>query len=155
MHETFLRQVIGLACENVQGGAGGPYAALIVKEGKVIAAEGNKVTASLDPTAHAEILAIRSACFKLQDFQLKGCVLYANCEPCPMCLGAIYWARLEAVYFASDRHDAAEAGFDDNVIYDEIMLPPERRLIPMRQIRLMDARQAFNLWRQKTDKIPY
>jgi guanine deaminase len=155
MHEAFLKRAIQHACENVQSGAGGPYAALIVKAGKVIAEECNTVTSSCDPTAHAEILAIRSACLNLKDFQLNGCVLYANCEPCPMCLGAIYWSRLDAVYFASDRHDAAEAGFDDKFIYQEILLPVEHRNIPMHQIHLKDAKQAFSLWRQKTDKTPY
>jgi guanine deaminase len=155
MHEGFLRQVIELAFDNVRSGLGGPYATLIVKDGNILAAERNSVTSNLDPTAHAEILAIRSACLSVRDFQLTGCTLYSNCEPCPMCLGAIYWARLTAVFYASDRYDAAEAGFDDRYIYDEISLPQEKRHIPMQKISVTNAELAFALWKQKSGKILY
>ncbi len=113
--------------DNVSSGQGGPYGAIIVKDNKLIAASGNMVTSTLDPTAHAEIVAIRQACKKLNDFQLHDCILYTSCEPCPMCLGAIYWARLEKVYFACSRLDAAAANFDDSFIYDEISVLPSER----------------------------
>jgi guanine deaminase len=120
MHEQFLQRAVDLACRNVTEGNGGPYGALIVKDGRLVAKSGNRVTSTLDPTAHAEIVSIREACRKLNDFRLSGCVLYTSCEPCPMCLGAVYWARLEAVYYASSRLDAAAAGFDDGFIFDEL-----------------------------------
>jgi guanine deaminase len=155
MHETFLQQAIQLATSNVDSGDGGPYGAVIVKNGQVLAASANKVTSTIDPTAHAEVMAIRSACQHLNDFRLTGCVLYTSCEPCPMCLGAIYWARLDAVYYACNRFDAAAANFDDSFIYDEINLPPQHRRIPMRHISMPNAQQPFVVWNQKVDKIPY
>ncbi len=155
MHEAYLRQAIDLAVANVNNGDGGPFGALVVKDGRIIASSGNKVTSLLDPTAHAEILAIRSACFALNDFQLTGCILYTSCEPCPMCLGAIYWARLTSVYFACNRHDAARVNFDDSFIYDEIALLPQQRTIPMRQVNVEKSLFPFTLWNSKTDKIPY
>jgi guanine deaminase len=155
MHETYLQQALQLACSNVDSGEGGPYGALIVKDNCVIAASGNKVTSNIDPTAHAEIMAIRAACKQLDDFRLTGCVLYSSCEPCPMCLGAIYWARLDAVYYACNRFDAAAANFDDSFIYDEINRPPQQRRIAMYHINLPDAQTPFVLWNQKIDKIPY
>lgn len=155
MHEAYLRQAIDLAAANVESGEGGPFGALIVKDGNVIARSGNKVTSMLDPTAHAEILAIRSACSAVNDFQLTGCILYTNCEPCPMCLGAIYWARLASVYFACTRDDAARVNFDDSFIYDEIALLPQQRTIPMRQVNMENSLFPFTLWNSKTDKIPY
>ncbi|PPD32958.1 MAG: tRNA-specific adenosine deaminase [Methylomonas sp.] len=154
MHTAFLQQAVTLACDNVANG-GGPFGALIVKDGRVIARSGNRVTSSLDPTAHAEIMAIRSACQYLADFQLTDCILYTSCEPCPMCLGAIYWARLQAVYFACNRFDAAAAGFDDSFIYDEIPKPPSDRSILMRHMQLADAGSPFDAWNRLSDKTRY
>jgi guanine deaminase len=155
MHETFLQQALQMAADNVDSGNGGPYGAIIVKDKSVIAASGNKVTSTIDPTAHAEIMAIRAACKHLNNFRLSGCVLYTSCEPCPMCLGAIYWARLDAVYYACNRFDAADAKFDDSFIYDEINLLPHDRRIPMLNIKLPNAQEPFKIWNQKTDKITY
>jgi guanine deaminase len=155
MHETFLHHALQLAADNVDSGEGGPYGAVIVKDNRIIAASANKVTSTIDPTAHAEIMAIRAACKHLNDFRLTGCVLYSSCEPCPMCLGAIYWARLDAVYYACNRFDAAVAKFDDSFIYDEINLLPQHRRIAMHHINLQDARKPFDVWNQKMDKIPY
>jgi guanine deaminase len=155
MHETFLHQALQLAADNTDSGEGGPYGAVIVKDNRIIAASANKVTSTIDPTAHAEVMAIRAACKYLKDFRLTGCVLYSSCEPCPMCLGAIYWARLDAVYYACNRFDAAAAKFDDSFIYDEINLLPQHRRIAMHHINLPDARKPFDIWNQKMDKIPY
>lgn len=143
-----------MAIANVADG-GGPFGAIIVKDGNVIASSGNRVTAQLDPTAHAEIMAIRVACQVLQDFQLTDCVLYSSCEPCPMCLGAIYWARLREVYFASSRFDAAAAGFDDGLIYQEIPLSPEKRNIPMYSLALANAQSPFQAWCRLGNKVAY
>lgn len=150
-----MRQAIELAKSNVNSGEGGPYGAVIVKDNRVIAASANKVTSCVDPTAHAEIMAIRAACKALGDFRLNGCVLYSSCEPCPMCLGAIYWSRLEKVYYACNRFDAASANFDDSFIYDEININPSNRKIPMLQIDVANAMEPFVLWNSKQDKIPY
>ena len=128
--EKFMREAIRLAVENVKQGTGGPFGAVVVKEGKIIAACANTVTPDCDPTAHAEVNAIREACRELDTFQLGGCEIYASCEPCPMCLGAIYWARPSRVYYASTKEDAALAGFDDSLIYKEIALPEADRSIP-------------------------
>ncbi|MDD5413102.1 MAG: nucleoside deaminase [Methylobacter sp.] len=155
MHKFFLQQAIDLALENASSGQGGPYGALIVKDNKLIASSGNMVTSTLDPTAHAEVMAIRQACKKLNDFQLHDCILYTSCEPCPMCLGAIYWARLKKVYFACSRHDAAAAKFDDSFIYDEISVLPSERTIPMLHLNLPNALQPFNIWTEMTDKVTY
>ena len=155
MHKEYLQQAIALASENVTLGHGGPYGAIIVKGSQLIAASGNKVTCTLDPTAHAEIVAIRLACIKLNDFQLHNCILYTSCEPCPMCLGAIYWARLAKVYYACSRFDAAAANFDDSFIYDEILVPPSERSIPMHHLNLANALQPFNIWTEKSDKVVY
>ncbi len=155
MHEQFLRQAIELAVDNVKTGQGGPYGAVIVKDNQLLSATGNKVTSTLDPTAHAEVLAIRMACKKLNDFQLKGCVLYTSCEPCPMCLGAIYWARLEKVYFACSREEAAAANFDDSFIYDEIAISPSKRSIAMLHLELPNGCQPFEIWKESTAKVPY
>jgi len=141
--------------ENAKSGQGGPYGAIIVKDNRLIAASGNKVTSTIDPTAHAEVMAIRLACKELNDFQLQGCILYSSCEPCPMCLGAIYWARLAKVYFACSRHDAAAANFDDSFIYDEISVLPHQRRIAMLHLSLPDAMQPFNIWAEKIDKVLY
>ncbi|MGZ4982362.1 MAG: nucleoside deaminase [Methylobacter sp.] len=155
MHTEFLQQAIDLAVENAKSGQGGPYGAIIVKDNQVLTASGNKVTSTIDPTAHAEVMAIRLACQKLHDFQLHGCILYSSCEPCPMCLGAIYWARLERVYFACSRHDAAAANFDDSFIYDEISVLPHERSIAMLHLNLPNAMQPFNIWAEKSDKVLY
>lgn len=155
MHTQFLQLAIDLAAESVKTAKGGPYGAVIVKNGEVIAGSGNCVTSNLDPTAHAEIMAIRLACEKLGDFQLTGCTLYTSCEPCPMCLGAIYWARLEQVFFACNRHDAAAAGFDDSFIYDEILISPPERKIPMQHLVLDNEMLPFQLWAQQEVKILY
>jgi guanine deaminase len=153
--EWFLQRAINLATDNAATGRGGPYGALVVKDGAVIAMAANRVTAECDPTAHAEIAAIREACLKLNDFQLKGCILYSSCEPCPMCLGAIYWARLDKVYYACSRYDAAHAGFDDSFIYDEISIAPHLRRIPMLQWHCPDALEPFAAWNRQADKILY
>jgi guanine deaminase len=155
MHKQFLRQAIELAVDNVKTGMGGPYGAIIVQNNQLLSASANKVTSTLDPTAHAEIMAIRMACIKLNNFQLKGCTLYTSCEPCPMCLGAIYWARLERVYFACSREEAAAANFDDSFIYDEIAIPPSKRSIPMEQVVLPNGSQPFEIWKDWIGKVPY
>jgi guanine deaminase len=154
-HEEFLQQAINLAVNNASNGIGGPFGALIVKNNQIIAASANQVTSLLDPTAHAEIMAIRLACQRLGDFQLKECILYSSCEPCPMCLGSIYWARLAEVYFACDRYAAAAAQFDDSFIYDEISLLPDQRSIPMHHINLPNALKPFESWAVRTDKLLY
>ncbi|MFI3154988.1 MAG: nucleoside deaminase [Methylococcaceae bacterium] len=155
MHKRFLQQAIDLAVENAKLGHGGPYGAIIVKDNRLIAASGNKVTSTVDPTAHAEVMAIRLACKELNDFQLQGCILYSSCEPCPMCLGAIYWARLAKVYFACSRHDAAAANFDDSFIYDEISVLPHQRRIAMLHLNLPNALEPFDIWAKKSDKVLY
>jgi guanine deaminase len=155
LHTEFLRQAIDLAVENAKSGEGGPYGAVIVKDNQLIAASGNKVTSAVDPTAHAEVMAIRLACKMLNDFQLQGCTLYSSCEPCPMCLGAIYWARLEKVYYACSRQDAAAANFDDSFIYDEISVPPHQRRIAMLHLNLPNAMRPFDIWAEKSDKVLY
>ncbi len=154
MHADFLQLAVKLACDNVVQG-GGPFGALVVKAGQIIASSGNRVTPNLDPTAHAEILAIRLACQALGDFQLTGCVLYSSCEPCPMCLGAIYWSRLDQVFFACNRYDAAHAGFDDSFIYDEIPKQPVQRKIAMHHLELPAAAAPFEFWNQWQSKRLY
>lgn len=154
-HGHFLRQAIQLAVDNAASGQGGPYGAVIVKDGVIIARGVNQVTAHNDPTAHAEIVAIREACAKLHDFQLTDCILYSSCEPCPMCLGAIYWSRLAQVYYASTRYDAARAGFDDSFIYDEIALAPNARRIAMVYMNMPEADSAFEAWVRKANKVEY
>lgn len=150
-----MSQAIALAMENVRSGKGGPFAALVVKEGKILGQGANLVTLMNDPTAHAEILAIRAACKKIASFELTGCDIYATCEPCPMCLGAIYWARLEKIYYAANSADAAHAGFDDSLIYAEVKKPAAARKIPMAQLLRQDALHVFRAWEQKPDKISY
>ena len=152
---TFMARAIQLAVENVRSAQGGPFGAVVVSDGNIIAEAANQVTATNDPTAHAEVLAIRQACQKLGCFELKTCELYTSCEPCPMCLGAIYWARLSRVYFASFAVDASQAGFDDSFIYREIAQPHSQRGIPMTQLMREEARAAFQAWQQKSNKIPY
>lgn len=155
MHAFFLRQAISLARKNVQAGEGGPFGAIICQNQQVIAACTNTVTVNNDPTAHAEINAIRIACKKLNTFQLADCVLYSSCEPCPMCLGAIYWAGLSQVFFACSRFDAAQAGFDDRFIYDEIAKTPDKRKITMQQVMLKESLSPFVAWQEQENKIPY
>jgi guanine deaminase len=154
MSSDFMRQAIALALENIRTG-GGPFAALVVKDGAIVATGANRVTATNDPTAHAEIVAIREACKKLGSFQLDDCEIYTTCEPCPMCLGAIYWARPARVFFASTASDAATAGFDDAFIYDELQTPAEERRIPMTEMQREEALVIFQEWLAKSDKTPY
>jgi guanine deaminase len=155
MTSPFMARAIELSIENVRSGQGGPFGAVVVKDGGIIAEGVNQVTATNDPTAHAEVLAIRQACRKLGVFELKTCDLYTSCEPCPMCLGAIYWARLAHVYFGSFAADASRAGFDDSFIYREIAQPHAQRGIPMIQIMREEALASFRAWEEKPNKIPY
>jgi guanine deaminase len=153
--EEFLRLTFEIALVGVESGAGGPFGAVIVRDDEVLAKAHNQVIATNDPTAHAEIGAIRAACAALASFQLDGCDLYASCEPCPMCLGAIYWARPRAVFFSATREDAAEAGFDDAFVYDELVLPPGARALPMRRVVHPDAGAPFVAWAAKPDRVEY
>lgn len=150
-----MAEAIRLSIENVRSGCGGPFGAVVVREGKIVARAANRVTAINDPTAHAEVLAIREACQKLLSFELRGCELYTSCEPCPMCLGAIYWARLDRVYFGNVAADAAEIGFSDAFIYRELQIPHAQRTIPMIQMMHHEALEAFRAWAEKPDKTPY
>ena len=150
-----MARAIALAIENVSSGRGGPFGAVIVKDGAVIAEGANRVTSSNDPTAHAEILAIRAACRKLRDFRLTGCDIYSSCEPCPMCLGAMYWSRAERVYFAGTRAGAAAAGFDDELLYQELKLPLEARRLPMIPLMRAESEAAFEAWRKSPNRIDY
>ena len=154
MNQSLIQQVIELAVENVRRG-GGPFAALVVKDGIVIAAGANQVTRTNDPTAHAEMVAIREACRVLGSFQLAGCDLYSSCEPCPMCLGAIYWARPSRVFFAATHDDAAAAGFDDTFIYQQIELPHSERSIPMFRVVDEHATRPFEDWINKPNRTEY
>src|SRR5579859_4686618 len=153
--DSFMARAIELSLENIRSNQGGPFAALIVKDAEIISEGTNRVTSTNDPTAHAEIVAIREACRKLKHFDLSGCEIYATCEPCPMCLGAIYWARLAKIYFANTAADAAKIGFDDSAIYREIRRPAAARRIPMISLMRADALGAFRAWKNKKDKIPY
>jgi guanine deaminase len=150
----FIEKTIELAAENVRQN-GGPFAALVVKDGKVIATGVNQVTRSHDPTAHAEIVAVRAACHTLGDFQLTGCDVYSSCEPCPMCLGALYWARPARIFFAATRHDAASAGFDDVHIREQLETPGSQRAIPTIQLSAPTALRPFEEWLKKPDKTRY
>ena len=150
-----MARAIQLSIENVHSGRGGPFGAVVVKDGNMIAEGANQVTSRKDPTAHAEILSIRAACAKLGVFELHGCEIYTSCEPCPMCLGAIYWARLSRIYFASVAADASRIGFDDSLIYREIAQPLTHRSIPMVQMMREQALAAFRAWEEKPNKIVY
>jgi len=150
-----MERAIALSIENVRKGAGGPFAALVVRDGSILATGANQVTATQDPTAHAEVVAIRAACQAIQSFQLSDCELYTTCEPCPMCMGAIYWARLRKVYYANTREDAARIGFDDSFIYDQIGLAPGDRKVPMVQTMRGQALEAFREWEKSTLKVKY
>jgi guanine deaminase len=155
MSNPFMARAIQLSIENVRSGRGGPFGAVVVLGGKIIAEGVNCVTATNDPTAHAEVVAIREACKKLGTFELKDCELYASCEPCPMCLGAIYWARPARVYFGSAAADASSAGFDDSFIYREIERPHSQRKIPMIQMMREEALEAFRAWQREPNKTLY
>jgi tRNA(Arg) A34 adenosine deaminase TadA len=155
MDNPFMARAIQLSIDNVRSGRGGPFGAVVVKHGAIIGEAANQVTSTNDPTAHAEVLAIRAACQKLGAFDLDGCEIYTSCEPCPMCLGAIYWARLSRVYFANVGADASKIGFDDSRIYREIAKPPSQRKIPMIQMMREEALQAFHAWENKPNKIEY
>lgn len=155
MDGKHMRRAILLALENVRSGQGGPFACVIVKDGSIIAEGTNLVTSTKDPTAHAEVVAIRNACRALNSFQLDACELYTTCEPCPMCLGAIYWARPARVFFAGTAADAADAGFDDDFIYEELKLDPAARRIPMTQLLREEALAVFNAWKDQPNKKPY
>ena len=150
-----MEKAIRVSRQMMRAGKGGPFGAVVVRNDKVIASGHNQVTSANDPTAHAEIVAIREACRKLKTFQLDDCELYTSCEPCPMCLSAIYWARLKKVYFANTRQDAAAIGFDDDFIYREIPLALHKRTLVMKQLMRKKAHVAFDEWQKKTDKILY
>ena len=153
--ENFMQQAIDLSLQGINNNDGGPFGCVIVKDDKIIGRGNNKVTSSNDPTAHAEIVAIRDACANLSEFQLEDCEIYTSCEPCPMCLGAIYWARPKVVYYANTREDAAEIGFDDSMIYNEMNTPIENRKIPILPLKRNDALKVFNEWKNKESKTTY
>lgn len=155
MDAAHMRRAIELALGNVRSGRGGPFACVIVKDGRVVAEGTNLVTSTNDPTAHAEVVAIRNACRALGTFQLDGCDLYTTCEPCPMCLGAIYWARPARIFFAGTAADAASAGFDDAFIYDELKQSPAARRIPMKQLLRDEALAVFGAWKDQPNKTLY
>ena len=147
-HETFMRMAIKLSTQNVLQSLGGPFGAVIVKDGKVIAKSANKVISSNDPTAHAEVATIRLACKKLKTFDLSGCIVYTSCEPCPMCLGALYWARVDAIYYGNTKADAAAINFDDQFIYKELEKTLDQRKLPIKQLLREEAQKAFILWKE-------
>ena len=153
--DYYINKVVSMAADNAKAGKGGPFAALVVRDGEVVASGTNVVTSTNDPTAHAEVVAIRNACEALGDFQLADCDLYTSCEPCPMCLGAIYWARPSRVYYAATRHDAAAGGFDDAFIYREIGIDPGRRKIPMIHVENTRATEVFEAWNELPGKTRY
>lgn len=152
--DELMRMAIELSVQNVREG-GGPFGAVIARQGEVVATGTNRVTANLDPTAHAEVSAIRAAAARLGTFDLSGCEIYTSCEPCPMCLGAIYWAHLDKVYYGNTKRDAASIGFDDAFIYEELALDPSKRRLKMEALLPDEAIAAFEAWRDKTDKVPY
>ena len=154
-HIYFMRQAIKLSLQTIQKNAGGPFGAVIVKNGEFIAFGSNRVTSTNDPTAHAEIIAIRAACHTLGAFHLNGCEIYANCEPCPMCLSAIYWARIDKIYYANTRIDASHIGFDDDALYEELAKPMSNRTMPMEQLLRDEALSVFQEWQNKDDRIQY
>ena len=154
MKNEFMKKAIELSIESVNKG-GGPFGCVIVKDDKIVSKGSNKVTSSNDPTAHGEIVAIREACKKINNFSLSGCELYSTCEPCPMCLSAIYWARIDKIYYANTREDAKKIDFDDSLIYSEFQKNIDKRKIPMIQMMRNEALKAFELWDKKTDKVKY
>ena len=153
-NEQLMRRAIALSIESVNSG-GGPFGAVIARNGEIVAEGSNNVTSHHDPTAHAEVSAIREACRKLETFDLSGCDIYTSCEPCPMCLGAIYWAHIDKIYYANDRRDAADIGFDDDFIYQEIALKPTERTKPSEILLREEAIEAFRQWEAKADKTEY
>jgi tRNA(Arg) A34 adenosine deaminase TadA len=155
LNNPFMQDAIERAMENVRSGRGGPFGAVVVKDGRVIATGVNSVTASNDPTAHPEVNAIREACRTLETFQLTGCEIYTSCEPCPMCLGAIYWARPDRVFFAATASDAAAAGFDDSFIYAELKVPHQERKIPFESLMHEAGLEPFREWMRKNDRVRY
>jgi tRNA(Arg) A34 adenosine deaminase TadA len=150
-----MQRAIALATENVLSGAGGPFGAVVVRNGQIIATGVNLVTSTNDPTAHAEIMAIRAACKELGDFRLAGCVVYTSCEPCPMCLAALYWSRCDAIFYGNSAADASAAGFDDSLLYAEVSRSVDQRRIPMKRLLADQAMESFNTWRARVDKIEY
>jgi len=152
---TFMQRAVAIALEKMRANSGGPFGAVIVRNGEIIAEGWNQVTSANDPTAHAEVVAIRQACARLDTFQLSDCEIYASCEPCPMCLGAIYWSRFRCVYYANTRAEAAQIGFDDDFIYREIGLDPAARSIPALRLKTEDSDQPFAEWAEKPDKTAY
>jgi guanine deaminase len=155
MDNPFMARAIQLSIDNVFSGRGGPFGAVIAKDGQIVAEAANQVTFRNDPTAHAEVTAIRQACDKLRRFDLQGHEIYTSCEPCPMCLGAIYWARIDRIYFASDAADASQAGFDDSLIYRELARDHSQREIPMVQMMREQGLEAFRAWKNSPNKIQY
>lgn len=155
MKKEFMQRAIEIASKGMENDEGGPFGCVVVKDGTIIAEGNNSVTSTNDPTAHAEVVAIRNACEKLGTFQLTGCEIYTSCEPCPMCLGAIYWARPDRIFYAATRHDAADAGFDDSFIYDELHIPDSQRTIPTQAINRDDAVKLFDQWKRKENKTAY
>ncbi|HEY4988616.1 MAG TPA: nucleoside deaminase [Opitutaceae bacterium] len=154
-HESFMRDAIQLSVDGVRSGKGGPFGCVVVRAGKVVGRGNNQVTSTCDPTAHAEMVAIREACRTLGTFQLADCALYTSCEPCPMCLSAIYWARIPAVFYGNSRQDAAAIGFDDDFIYQQIPLPVADRRVAMQPLLGDEAKGAFTEWSTKADKVAY
>jgi tRNA(Arg) A34 adenosine deaminase TadA len=155
MNGKFMREAIRLSIQMMRRGQGGPFGAVVVRKGKIVGRGSNQVTSANDPTAHAEIVAIRAACKRLKTFQLDDCELYTSCEPCPMCLSAIYWARLGNVFYGNTRQDAARIDFDDDLIYREVALPIGKRTLKMKQLLHDEALAAFTEWQRKTDKVLY
>lgn len=153
--EKFMQEAIDLSMRGIESNEGGPFGCIIVKDDVVVGRGNNKVTSTNDPTAHAEVVAIRDACKNLNSFQLDGCEVYTSCEPCPMCLGAIYWARPKVIYFANNREDAAQAGFDDSMIYEEMAADIHTRKIPIRTLGRDEALKVFTQWKEKSDKTVY
>ena len=152
---TYMREAVQLAEQGMRSGRGGPFGCVVVRRGEIVGRGSNRVTSTNDPTAHAEVVAIRDACTALQTFQLTDCELYTSCEPCPMCLSAIYWARIPQVYYGNTRADAAAIGFDDEFIYPQVPLAPEARTVKMELFLRDEAQVAFQEWANKTDKIRY
>lgn len=153
--EQFMREAIALSRKGMENNEGGPFGCIVVKDGKIVGRGNNKVSSTNDPTAHAEVTAIRDACRNLGSFQLSGCDIYTSCEPCPMCLGAIYWARPDRVFYANTRHDAAAIGFDDSMIYEEMSLDMALRKIPLHTLCREEALEVFRAWKEKDDKTLY
>jgi tRNA(Arg) A34 adenosine deaminase TadA len=154
-HEKFMRHAIELSRDNMNANKGGPFGAVVVKDGEIIGKGANSVTSINDPTAHAEIVAIRNACETIDSYSLEGCEIYSSCEPCPMCLAAIYWSRIDKVYFANTHEDAAKVDFDDSFLYQQMKLTRDQRSLPSENLLRIEALQVFEEWDEKEDKIPY